>query len=289
MKMRSKSPKVGAIVINYHKADLTKVCLESLAGQVQMICLIDNSAECNEFSRMQKHVEELRFKWPDLKIELLNPGVNLGFGNGVQYGLDYSEIKNNVDAILIINNDAVAHENMVELLLTALIRCGYRAVVAPKASESSVPGVFWYHRLSAALLNRPFPGAFKCFSGACLMVPSFITEPRLFAPEFFLYGDDIELSWRLHRSGIPLVFVPEAVFEHKGSATNVHGGELYEYYTVRMHILLAFSLAKNSYEAALFLLVRMISLPVRALKRSFQQKGFVPIRAVINAFRGNGP
>jgi len=288
--MKMQNFNVCAILINYRKADLTMRCIESLIGQVQFICVVDNSACDAEFNLMKKHIQSLQSVYEDVAIKLLYPAMNLGFGAGVQYGLDYIHSRRDLcfKAILLINNDAVAHNGMVNLMLQKLQMHHYKAVVAPRLKDEFPSSVFWYHRISGIMLKRPFPGAFPYLTGACIMLPAELTRKKetLFDPEFFMYGEDIEFAWYLHRAGIPMIQVPAAEFDHQGSASAPHGEFFYEYHVTRMHILLARKLAKNRMEAAILLLGRAFALPLRALRRAFRQKSLVPVYALMAAWAG---
>ena len=52
-------------------------------------------------------------------------------------------------------------------------------------------------------------------------------------PRFFLYYEDVDLSWRLRLSGYSVRYVPGAVVVHQHSASTGAGSLLHTYYTER--------------------------------------------------------
>jgi len=50
-------------------------------------------------------------------------------------------------------------------------------------------------------------------------------------PDFFMYCEDVDLSWRLRLLGYRIIFAPDAVVYHRLSATG--GGPLASYYVAR--------------------------------------------------------
>jgi N-acetylglucosaminyl-diphospho-decaprenol L-rhamnosyltransferase len=152
----------------------------------------------------------------------------------------------------------------------------------------SASSVLWYHRLFALVLRRPCLGAFPYLSGACLLVPMPLAMDGLFDPDFFMYGEDVELSWRMTLSGVPLV-AADVLCDHAGSASARIGSLFYEYHVARGHLLLARKLARNQLECWLFLIGRAISLPLRATLRCLRLKSSIPWRALLLALLGKAP
>lgn len=105
----------------------------------------------------------------------------------------------------------------------------------------------------------------------------------LFDEAFFMYGEDCELGWRLSPQSI--VYVDEELVTHEGSASSGLGSRFYEERMVAAHLILAQKIAKNRTEYALFLILRMISLPIRACIRSFRFRSLVPFYSLFSGFK----
>ena len=273
---------IYSVILNYCQAELTARCVASLCGQVAFVLVVDNSAHETEAKRLTLCLEAVRIHNRNraTRIEIVYPNVNLGFGSGVNFGISQIAKYGNFASVLLINNDAVASDGMVEAMSVALLEYGGKALVAPKMRIGSTPSLAWYQRTFALVTQRALPGAFPYLTGACLLVPMSLAENGLFDPDFFMYGEDVELSWRMNRAGVPLV-VSNGVCEHVGSVSSRNGSLFYEYDMVRGHLLLARKLASNRLEWALFLFGRTISLSLRAVLRSLRHWKWTPWQALM--------
>jgi GT2 family glycosyltransferase len=278
---------ISAVVLNYRRADLTSACVDSLIGQVAAIAVVDNSGDDEHGEQLIQALARLRTHAGQTLIEHIPAECNLGFAKGIQKGLDHLSRRSRWTAFLIINNDAIAAPGMLKQLVDTLELHAGRAVVAPEACTDGTPSIRWYHRVFALVLTRKQLGAFPYLSGACLLVPAPLTTPFLFDPDFFMYGEDIELSWRLARQGVALVTAP-CRFDHIGSASSGLGSPFYEYHLNRGHLMLARKLAGNRINFLALLAGRYLSLPVRALFRSARAISMTPLVALVRAF-GTSP
>lgn len=278
-----------AIILNYRKNSLTLKCIQSLIGQVKRIWVVDNSQDQQLQQEFILRAEELFSIQKNIILEILTPGTNLGFSKGIRFALDKCLQNKHLKAILIINNDAIAYDGMVEQMCASLQGYNNNALIAARASENSTtPSMLWYNRYFAVITRNKIPGSFPYLTGACLLVPVHIANPFLFDTDFFMYGEDVELSWRLGRIGIPLV-LSEAQFEHLGSESSRVGSAFYEYHVTRGHFLLTQKLAKNRVDHFFLITARVLTLTTRGLLRCIRFRSITPLYALINAFLGNSP
>ena len=77
---------------------------------------------------------------------------------------------------------------------------------------------------------------------ACLLRRSALAEVGYFDPSFFLYYEDLDLSWRLRLRGWTIRYVPQSVVWHYHAATSGEWSPLFTYYVDRNRPLM---LAKN--------------------------------------------
>ncbi|MBU0499966.1 MAG: glycosyltransferase family 2 protein [Gammaproteobacteria bacterium] len=250
--------------------------------------MVDNSADDAENRSLRSHLEVLRTCPNGPSIEILTPDANLGFGGGVQLGMDRLQREGRYRALLVINNDAIAQEGMVGEMLRVFDEQGGRALVTPRPANGAMLSMLWYHRLFALVLMRPRFGAFPYFSGACLLVPTALGRDYLFDPDFFMYGEDVELSWWAGKAGMPLI-VAKIACDHLGSASSRLGSLFYEYHVARGHILLGRKLARGPMGRLLLMAGRMLSLPLRASLRCLRHGSLVPWRALVLAWRCKPP
>jgi N-acetylglucosaminyl-diphospho-decaprenol L-rhamnosyltransferase len=278
--------KLCAIVLNYRDAARTEACLRSLAGQgLDIALVVDNSADqhcSNELAemlaRLNAHV--------DCRLRLLNPGSNLGFARGVNLALGDADALQ-CDAMLLINNDALALSGMLARLAAALADTD-RMMVAPTVVDAAgkPQPILWYQRFFGLLSTRPLPGSFPYLSGCCLLVHRDMLEKgRLFDEDFFMYGEDTLLGWRQVCSGKKTLRLSDAFVRHDGAGSSRRGQLFYEYHMARAHVLLAMKTRRHPLEIPLMLAGKSVVLLLRALWRSLRFKNVVPLRAYFMAWR----
>jgi len=272
---------LGAVLINYRRADLTRRCVSSLLDQVDYIAVVDNSESAAETTRLQDALTGIARDSKTI-VEILVSHTNVGFARGIQLGVDVLASIPQLEAILVINNDAQLGVSAVATLWQAMRMSRGLVLVAPHETTDGVPSVRWYQRTLALVSKRRLPGSFAYISGACLLIPKQLLSTPLFDADFFMYGEDVELSWRLTRSGVALTTV-ECTFTHAANSSSVTNSSFYEYYTARGHILLARKLAHNLPDRIVLTLGRAITLPLRALMRSARARNLTPVHALLQA------
>lgn len=277
--------KICAIVLNYRDAARTETCLRSLTGQgLDTVLVVDNSADdcaTKELAAMIKNQTECI----DYTLCLLNPGSNLGFARGVNLAINDAAALC-CDAFLLINNDAAALHGMVARLAAALTDSS-TAMVAPTVVDASgvAQPMLWYQRFFGLLTARPLPGSFPYLSGCCLLVRREILEDgRLFDEDFFMYGEDTLLGWRLTCAGIRTLRMDDAFVRHDGAGSSRRGQIFYEYHMARAHILLAMKTWRHPLEIPLMLACKCVGLGLRALWRSLRFGNIVPLKAFFMAW-----
>ena len=95
---------VAAVILNYRRADLTTRCVASLSGQVSLALVVDNSGHEEETQRLAECMAVLATHGEKTDVEVIDPGENLGFGRGVDYGLRRLIERGVFECVLVINN-----------------------------------------------------------------------------------------------------------------------------------------------------------------------------------------
>ncbi len=280
---------MAAVVLNYRLAEATRRCVETLAAPVAQVYVVDNSAHA-ESTRVL--AASLAHPFPGTApVRVLEAPVNLGFACGIQFGIERALAERAWDGFFIINNDAVVHPALLERMVRTWE--GHRGpiLVAPARDDRGQPLRLWYHRILGIVLKRSWRGTVPYLCGACLLVPAALVHPFLFDPDFFIYGEDIELGWRLGRTRIPLVTVePRAgEFQHDANRSTGNGSLFYEYHINRAHLLLARKLSRPGLDRLGLVAGRALMLPARALVRSLRGGGLMPWIGLVRALRGDSP
>lgn len=219
---------VSIIIVNYNTKDLTLQCINSVYVKTQGISfeviLVDNASTDGSKEYFQE----------DNRITYIYSDENLGFGRANNLGLSVASGRN----ILFLNPDTILVNNAVRLLSTFLDNnsnvgaCGgnlYDADMKPALSFKRIyPGIAgeinnlffhfpeklffgksWYHNFS----SNTIPVAY--ISGADLMIKKFILEKvGSFSPDFFMYYEETDLCFRIHKAGYKLISLPQVKIKH---------------------------------------------------------------------------
>jgi len=175
---------------------------------------------------------------------------NLGFGVGANVGVEEA-VAAGCDHFLLMNPDLVIDPDSLGRLEAAW-RDQSDALLSPRIERPD--GSVWFGGAALDLrrgrtISRPsLPGsADECpwLSGACLMVGA-VTWQALggFDGDYFLYWEDVDLSFRAAQMGVPLSVCSEsrAVHDEGGTQERPTGGALswdYYYFNIRNRLLFA--------------------------------------------------
>jgi GT2 family glycosyltransferase len=87
-----------------------------------------------------------------------------------------------------------------------------------------------------------------------------------------MYGEDVEFCFRAVQKGFRIGIVDKAHIYHKGNVSSQFNSLFYEYHLNRCHLLLCEKLSEDAREQKLSFVVKLISLTMRALLRSFRYR-----------------
>lgn len=268
----------AAITIHFRKPELTARCIDSLLADGWAPVLVwDNSAD--EGRSLQMLVARYA---GEPRVQIVGNAVNLGFGKGMNAALAELARRGYSGPALLINNDAEVLPGMRVALLAAL-PCDHAvpALVAPRVlQDGQTHGWLYYQPWLALVTERPLPGSFAYLSGCCLLVARPDNALPLFDEDFFMYGEDVELSWRWRKGGGRLVLLDRVYVQHEGSASSGQASEGYERYLVRSHWCLAGKFAGNRFAALLMRASRLPTLFLRACVRALRYRSCVPLKSL---------
>lgn len=235
IKLESKSL-VSIIVVNWNRAKFLKDCLSTLSRQSyanREIILVDNGSS-------DESIPVVKENFPAVKIVGL--AENRGFTGGNAAGLKVAS----GEFIALVNNDARTEPGWLETLLQPMLAdpsvgiCASKLVIdGTRAIDSAGNGL----TTGGVGFNRGLGMDRKHFSiselifGACgaaaLYRRSMLDEIGFFDDEFFLYDEDMDLSFRAQLAGWKCRYVADAVAHHKGNATSERLSDLHVYYHTR--------------------------------------------------------
>ncbi|HEX3394278.1 MAG TPA: glycosyltransferase family 2 protein [Acidimicrobiales bacterium] len=224
---------VSAVVVNYNTRAYLLRCVASLrADGVQEIVVVDNDSDDGSQAALAA-VDDATF---------VPSGANLGFGSAANIGVAATSGR----LLLIMNPDAVVLPGAVPALAAALDADGGLAVVGPRVENpdgTCYPSARRFPALGVAVghaflgLVRPdnrFTRRYKMLdvdrdraadvdwvSGTCMLArrPAFEAVGG-FDEAYFMYVEDVDLCWRLHRAGWRVGYEPRARVVHKVGASS---------------------------------------------------------------------
>jgi GT2 family glycosyltransferase len=204
---------VSIIIVNYNGAALLEHCLASVYAQQYRpieVIVVDNASSDGS-------VEMVKRRFPDVRLRVND--TNHGFATANNEGMGLAS----ADLTVLLNNDTVVDRLWLVELRKMLDHSGAAAVTS-KVVTRGIPEE-WYE-MNGTLnylgynIMRVFQDLRQIFfaGGASLLFRR--TDVGVpFLDEYFLYHEDVYLSWRLRLQGRIVAMAQESLVEHRGSAT----------------------------------------------------------------------
>lgn len=230
---------LSIVIVNYNAKKYLEQCLNSIyknSLQINIeIILVDNGSTDNSILMIKK-------KFPTVK--LIENRKNEGFVKAANKGIKLCKAK----YILSLNNDTFIYQKSLAELLKFMNSHPEVGISGPKVLNSdgtiqhqckrgfpTISSAFYYF----LGLHRYFPKS-KVFghylmtyldpeeinevdsvSGACLMVKREIVEQvGLLDEDYIMYGDDLDLCYRIKKIGWKIYYVPTAKIIHYGGISS---------------------------------------------------------------------
>lgn len=281
--MDSDARRVTGLVLHFRTTTQTLTCLGSLLENgVERAIIVDNS-EDEEQSIHAMRRELARLRDAGLDTIVVSEGRNLGFARGVSFGLQ-AAAEHAPGHVLLINSDATLEPQALDAMRNLL---PLAEVVVPRLrvgdDQASTSLISYYQKLFGLILHRPWVGTARHASGCCMLLRQDTARPGLFDEDFFFYGEDTMLGFRMDGEGRPVYECSGAIVRHAGSGSARNGSVFYEYHMNRAHWLLASKMARNPFEHWAYCIARCFTLPLRATVRSLRVRSLVPWRALLAA------
>ncbi len=221
---------VSIIILQYNGIDLLDRCLKSLAKTKYSnyeIIVVDNKSIDNSVDFVKKN-------YP--KVKLIENNKNYGFAEGNNIGIKHAK----GDYIVFLNNDIEVNPEWLEELIKG-IREDNVVACQPKVLSLKGKNKFEYAGAGGGFIdkygypicrgrvydiieedNGQYDDGIDVFwvCGVCMCVKKdvFVTA-GCFDKDFFVYGEEIDLCWRLNLLGYKLKYVPKSVIYHLGRGT----------------------------------------------------------------------
>lgn len=277
--------KICAVVIDYFGSEMTVAALSSLVGQkIAWFVVVGNSNNDAANDELQGSVNKLFSNRGINNYEFIINDQNLGFASGINYAINRVEENQSFESYLVMNNDTIASPDLVGCLEKEMISNHKVALVSPSIlAPDGCDTSLYYNRYSGIQTKRKLVGSFKYLSGCCLLINRKLISGNVFDPEFFMYGEDVDLSWRVRLLGFYIAQIESTSVVHQGSASSKVGSDFYELHVIRGHILLSDKLNSGALLKAISKIITLIFLMFRGLYRSSKYKKITPLISIFKS------
>lgn len=222
------SKPVALILLNWNTPEYTADCIKSILGYCTPdhfdIIVTDNGSTDGSLAILQG-------QFPDLIY--LDNKENLGFAEGNNRAINYS-ISKDYTYSLIMNTDTLVDSDIISKLLEHMQHHPEAAAVQP--------AIYWMHNrnkiwngdsyvnfvLGYTYNKKNTPKSLdelnykkvEWVTGCCCLIRNEVLKKTGgFNKEFFLYYEDVELSFRLRKQGGELHYLPSCKMYHEAGAS----------------------------------------------------------------------
>lgn len=227
------SPVVGALLLNWRRADLTLRCLHDLLAIADVplrVLVIDNGSGAADVEALRRAIDAANAPSSaagGARVELALLPENLGFTGGMNHGVRWAHA-NALPFALVLNNDVRLPPDFLRPLAQALANDAALAAVAPTVLHPD--GTVWAQGARRAFVpnglrlgdhgKAPAPrelgpqatGFLPC---ACVLFrTAAVVDAGGFDDSYFMYWEDVDLCERLRARGGKIVWLPWVRVEH---------------------------------------------------------------------------
>lgn len=296
--------KLSVVIVSYNVRYYLEQCLcslrQSLDGTDAEVFVVDNHSHDNS-------VEYLRKRFPNVKYVSLNH--NLGFSRANNIAIRQSA----GEYVLLLNPDTIVGENVIRQCLefmdshrdagslgVQMIKCdgtvameSRRGLPTPMVSLYKMTGLCRrfpcsrrFGRYYMSYLPWDRPSEIEVVSGAfCLLRRSVLDDVGLLDEDYFMYGEDIDLSCRILKGGYKNWYIPCRILHYKGESTQkssfryVHVFYDAMFIFFRKHYGHLTSLLRIPIKSAIYLKA-MLALMKMLYTRMRKSLGFIPFKCL---------
>lgn len=279
--------KLSIIIVNYNTYTLTKQTIDSVLEKKlpfeYEIMLVDNASIDDSMVKLQEDYKDI-IREGLLKITLND--ANLGFAKANNIGMR----KSRGEYILLLNSDTYVVEDCLQQCMQYIEHYNTEAaiqgeneckigalgckVILPDgtldhACKRGFPtpraSLYYFLKLhkrdkvkyglyDALHLDENEVGEVDCLMGAFMLMPRHVLDQvGLLDEDFFMYGEDIDLCYRIKEGGYKIMYYPEAsIIHYKGGSSKKRRTKvIYDFHNAmwifyKKHYIKTYSLWINS-------------------------------------------
>lgn len=233
--------KLSIIIVNYNVKYFLEQCLNSILNSniafKYEVLIVDNNSTDNS-------IEYLMSKFAQANIHFMENKTNVGFAKANNQAIKVALGEH----ILLLNPDTIVGENVLPnvcLFIDSNPQSGAvgvkmidgsgqflpeskRGFPSPWASfckifglASIFPKSSFFGEYNLLYLDEDSIHQIPILAGAFMMIRrKALDEAGLLDEAFFMYGEDIDLSYRIQQVGYKNYYLPERIIHYKGKSTN---------------------------------------------------------------------
>lgn len=221
-------PIVTICVVTYQGEPWIQKCLTSLKQQTYpqekySIIVVDNASQ-------DKTISLIKEEFPT--VMLIKNTKNKGFGAANNQAMEYAFQHLQPAYVILINQDSWVEKTWLKELVATM----------EKHPEAGCCGVAQHPYEKTAVYNNAFLNDTRVASwmgcGCIILRTKALQQSGLFDELFFLYGEDIDLSWRLSLVGWKIMINRRIVWHHAGGNRKIAFGDFRLFYSWRNRLVL---------------------------------------------------
>ena len=221
--------KLSIVIVSYNVRDYLENCLQSVSRALEGIegevFVVDNHSDDDS-------VETVRSQYP--WVRLIENQENMGFSRANNIAIREAR----GEYVLLLNPDTIVEKSTLREVLRFMEehpKAGGAGVMMHNADGSLAPEsrralpTPWVSCLKMLGFTKRYymshlpwdqPGRIEVISGAfCFLRKKALDEVGLLDEDFFMYGEDIDLSYRLMKGGWENWYLPYPITHFKGKST----------------------------------------------------------------------
>ncbi len=229
---------LSIIIVNWNSSEYLIECLKSIRSNVRLltyeVIVVDNNSAPNDVEQIKAHAND---------IKLITCNENLGFARANNLGFKASK----GEVLLFLNPDTEIIGDAVTVLVRSarelpnagIVGCKLlntdltvqlssiqkfptivNQVIDAKALQLLWPSCpLW--DISPLFESDPITVPVDVISGACIVTRRDVFEQiGLFGEDYFMYAEDVELSYKSHLAGLTNYYVGDANVVHHGGKSS---------------------------------------------------------------------
>ncbi len=222
--------KLSVVIVNYNVRYYVEQCINSVfkatEGIGMEVLVVDNHSQDGSVEYLRKHFGK--------RIKLITSHHNLGFARANNIAIRQAC----GDYILLLNPDTFVGEQSIRQVIefmdehpkagaAGVMMHNINGVCAPESRRGMpTPLVSLFKMLGFSrryyMKHLPWdePNPIDVISGAfCMLRRETISKVGLLDEDFFMYGEDIDLSYRILKAGFQNWYIPASIVHYKGEST----------------------------------------------------------------------